>query len=125
MLHSKDGYGTTKLKWRNRVSLSFLTGFRKQAPFELFSDKKMKKQSIESQFFAGKKLLSIRKIRNGILIVDYAYCEILKTLRRTIQNTRCGKLISGVVNCCPHTAVTTQKLLTNFRYKQFHHTLYS
>ena len=65
----------------------------------------------------------------GITITSETYCEILKKLRRAIENKRRGMLTSGVVllhdSACPHTAAHTQALLQKFCWDLFDHQPYS
>ena len=73
--------------------------------------------------------------RKGILLVDFlpqrstinagVYRDTLKKLHRAIQNKRRGMLSRGVVMIhdlpLPHTAATTQNLITTFGWEQFDH----
>ena len=77
--------------------------------------------------------------RKGVLLVDFlpqgftinadVYCDALTKLHHAIQNKRRGMLSRGVVlthdNACPHTAATTQNLITTFGWEQFDHPPYS
>ncbi|GFV34573.1 histone-lysine N-methyltransferase SETMAR [Trichonephila clavipes] len=77
--------------------------------------------------------------RKGILLIDFLirgetvnvdhYCEILRKLRRAIQNKRCGMLNAGVVllryNARPHAARRTAAVFTKFGRKLFYHPPYS
>ncbi|KMQ86389.1 transposase [Lasius niger] len=77
--------------------------------------------------------------RKGILLVDFrppgttinaaAYCEILRRLRRAIQNKRRGMLTRGVCllhdNARPHTARDTTALLERFKWDVLEHPPYS
>jgi histone-lysine N-methyltransferase SETMAR len=73
--------------------------------------------------------------RKGVLLVDFlsqgstinagAYCDILKKLRRAIQNKQRGMLSRGVVmihnNARPHTATAMKNLIMIFGWEQFDH----
>ena len=77
--------------------------------------------------------------RKGVLLVDFlpqgsttnagVYCDTLKKFRRAIQNKRRGMLSRDVVmihdNARPHTAASTQNLITTFGWEQFDHPPYS
>ena len=75
----------------------------------------------------------------GILLEDYVekgmtinatyYCELLKKLRRAIENKRRGKLSRGVLlihdNARPHVAAETKACLDSFAWEIFSHPPYS
>lgn len=88
---------------------------------------------------AGKVMATVFWDSKGILLIDYLprgttitaerYCEVLKKLRRAIQNKRRGKLMKTVFlfhdNARPHSARQTQDLLEEFRWDVFGHPPYS
>lgn len=88
---------------------------------------------------AGKVMATIFWDSKGVLLIDYLprgetitaerYCEVLRKLRRAIQNKRRGKLTKTVFlfhdNARPHTARQTQDLLESFRWDVFGHPPYS
>ena len=80
-------------------------------------------------FWDRKGVLLIEFMEPGITITSKTYCEILKKLRRAIENKRRGMLTSGVVllhdSACPHTAAHTQALLQKFCWDLFDHQPYS
>jgi histone-lysine N-methyltransferase SETMAR len=61
--------------------------------------------------------------------MSQVYCEMLKKLRRSIQNKRRGMLTYGVMllqyNVCPHTTACTRALLEHFKWELFGHPPYS
>ena len=93
-----------------------------------------------------KQMLSTRKImctvfwdRQGVLLVEFmpqgttinsaVYCEMLKKLRRAIQNKRRGMLSATILlphdNTQPHSAAQTQDLITSFKWEQMDYSPYS
>lgn len=88
---------------------------------------------------AGKVMATVFWDRKGVLLVDYLprgqtinadrYCEVLKDLRRAIQNKRRGMLSKGVLllhdNARPHTARKTVELLGKFNWDIIPHPPYS
>jgi len=89
-----------------------------------------------------KQTFSTRKImcttfwdRQGVLLVEFlpqgttinsaVYCEMLKKLRRAIQNKRRGMLSSTILflqdNARLHSAAQTQDLITSFKWEQMDH----
>jgi len=93
-----------------------------------------------------KQMISTRKImctvfwdRQGVLLVEFlpqdttinsaVYCEMLKKLRRAIQNKRCDMLSATILwlhdNARLHSAAQTQDLITSFRWEQTDHPPYS
>ena len=65
----------------------------------------------------------------GTTITAERYCEVLKKLKRAIQNKRRGKLTKTVFlihdNARPHSARQTQQLREEFRWDVFGHPPYS
>ena len=65
----------------------------------------------------------------GTTINSAVYCEMLKKLRRAIQNKKCGMLSATILllhsNAWPHSAAQTQDLITSFKWKQMGQPLYS
>lgn len=88
---------------------------------------------------AGKVMATVFWDSKGVLLIDYLprgatinaerYCEVLKKLRRAIQNKRRGKLSKTVFlfhdNARPHAARLTQDLLEGFKWDVFGHPPYS
>jgi len=72
-------------------------------------------------FWDRKGILLIDFLERGLTINADAYCEIVRKLRRVIQNKRIGMLSSGIVllhdNARPHTAARTTHLLQQFRWE--------
>jgi hypothetical protein len=80
-------------------------------------------------FWDRKGVLLVELLPQGSTINAGVYCNTLKKLHRAIQNKRCGMLSWGVVmlheNSRPHTATTTQDLITTFGWEQFDRPPYS
>jgi hypothetical protein len=90
--------------------------------------------------FHGRKLIAtVLRDRKGVLLVAFTnpgatiiskvYCEILKQLRRGIQDRRRSLLTVGVMllhaNMRPLTAVHTVQLLRQFKWELFYHLPFS
>ncbi|GFW27521.1 mariner Mos1 transposase [Trichonephila clavipes] len=76
-------------------------------------------------FWDSKGILLIDFLPRGQTINGAVYCEILRKLRRAIQNKRRGFLSKDVVflhdNARPHTANVTKTLLRGFGWDVFDH----
>ena len=97
------------------------------------------KDEIQANHFNSEEHVHSVLGQKSVLLVDFlpqgskinagVYCDILKKLRREIQNKRRGMLSRGVVmihgNAHPHTAGATQNLITTFGWEQFDHPPYS
>jgi histone-lysine N-methyltransferase SETMAR len=68
-------------------------------------------------------------MQQGATTTSEVYCEILKKLRRAIQNKRRGMLTHDVMllhnNTCPHTTVRTRALLEHSNWELLDHPPYS
>jgi histone-lysine N-methyltransferase SETMAR len=99
--------------------------FTKQA--RTFKEKSARKL-MATVFYARKGVLMVEFMQQGATITSQVYCEILKKVRRAIQNKRRGMLTSGVVlvhdNARPHTAACTRTLLEHFNLGLFDHSPY-
>lgn len=87
----------------------------------------------------GKVMATVFWDSHGVLLIDYLprgttitadrYCEVLRSLRRAIQNKRRGKLSKKVIlfhdNARPHSARQTRDLLDRFKWEIFGHPPYS
>ncbi|UYV72367.1 hypothetical protein LAZ67_9002822 [Cordylochernes scorpioides] len=84
---------------------------------------------IATVFWGRKGLLLCDFMRRGTTINSNWYCEILKQLRRVIQNKRRGMLTKGVRfhhdNARPHTAHQTTALIEEFGWELVSHPPYS
>jgi hypothetical protein len=71
-------------------------------------------------------MLVVEFMLQGTRVTPELYCE---TLKKSLQNKRCGMLTYGVVllpdSVHPHTAADTQAVLEHFNWKLFDHPPYS
>lgn len=100
------------------------------------TSRRRKKKKIAQS--AGKVMTTLFWDRKGVLLIDYQsrrttitaahYCEVLRNLRRAIQNKR-GKLSKKVFlfhdNARPHSARETRALLEQFEWNVYGHPPYS
>ena len=69
--------------------------------------------------------LLVEFLPQGTTLNSAVYCEMLKKLRRVIQNKRRGMLSATILllhdNARLHPAAQTQALITSFRWEQMDH----
>ena len=76
-------------------------------------------------FWDRQGVLLVEFLPQGITINSAVYCEMLKKLRRAIQNKRRGMLSATILllqdNAQPHSAAQIQDLITSFKWEQMDH----
>jgi hypothetical protein len=97
------------------------TGSPKPKKFkQSFHDRKL----MATVFWYRKGVLLVAFMNPGATIISKVYFQILKQLRRGIQDRQCGLLIFRVMllhaNTCPLTAVHTVQLLRQFKWELFY-----
>jgi len=98
-----------------------------------------KRKKFKQMFSTRKIICTVFWDRQGVLLVEFlsqdttinsaVYCEMLKKLRRAIQNKRRGMLSATILllhdNARPHSAAQTQDLITSFKWEKMDHPPYS
>ena len=80
-------------------------------------------------FWDRQGVLLVEFLPHGTTINSVVYCEMLKKLRRAIQNKRHRMLSAAILlvhdNTWPHSAAQTEDFITSFKWGLMDHPLYS